>query len=111
MRTHQGIPAMFFVVVDQDGDEIASQRMDGNSPASVTLVPAKARTAAAFRAPTADLATRTTDQARIASFIGAGFSLLPGGRPIAVNGAVVGALGVGGGSPEQDDEVSRAALP
>jgi glc operon protein GlcG len=109
VRSHN-LPPMYFYVVDESGDEKASRRMDRNSPASLALVPPKARTAAAFRTPTADLAARTTDPARIASFVGAGFSLLAGGRPISENGTVIGAIGVGGGSPEQDDEVAKAAL-
>jgi glc operon protein GlcG len=109
VRSHS-LPPMYLLVVDVSGDEKASRRMDGNAPAAVTLVPIKARTSIAFRAATADLATRTTDPARIASFTTAGFSLLGGGRPIMENGAVIGAIAVGGGSPEQDDEVARAAL-
>jgi uncharacterized protein GlcG (DUF336 family) len=109
VRSHN-LPPMYFYVVDECGEEKASRRMDGNGPAALALVPPKARTAAAFRTATADLAARTTDPARIASFVGAGFSLLPGGRPITDRGTVVGALGVGGGTPEQDDEVARAAL-
>jgi glc operon protein GlcG len=110
VQSHPSIPPMFLLVVDECGDEKASRRMDRNSPASVTLVPIKARTAVSFRTATADLAARTTDPARIASFTTAGFSLLGGGRPITENGLVIGAIGVGGGSPEQDDEVARAAL-
>jgi len=110
VKQHKGIPPMFILVVDACGDEKASRRMDGNGPASVALVPAKARTAIAFRQPTAQLAQNTTDPARIASFVAAGFSLLGGGRPIVEDGMVIGAIGVGGGSPEQDDEVAAAAL-
>ncbi|MFL6064392.1 MAG: GlcG/HbpS family heme-binding protein [Friedmanniella sp.] len=110
VRTHSGIPPMYILVVDVAGDEKASRRMDGNGPASVTLVPIKARTSVSFRAATADLAARTTDPARIASFTSAGFSLLGGGRPIVEKGAVIGAVAVGGGTPEQDDEVAKAAL-
>ena len=110
VRDREDLPPMFILVVDVCGDEKASRRMDGNGAASVALVPAKARTSAAFRAPTADLAARTTDPARIASFTAAGFSLLGGGRPIVEDGEVIGAIGVGGGSPEQDDEVAQAAL-
>lgn len=84
--------------------------MDGNGLASVALVPVKARTSIAFRAATADLAMRTTDPGRIAFFTLAGFSLLGGGRPILENGAVIGAVAGGGGTPEQDDEVAGAAL-
>jgi len=104
------LPPMFILVVDACGEEKASRRMDGNSPAAVALVPPKARTARAFRTPTVELAQRTTDTARIASFVAAGFSLLGGGRPIFENDMVIGAIGVGGGSPDQDNEVAAAAL-
>lgn len=105
-----GIPPMYVLVVDACGDVKASERMDGNGPASIALVPAKAHTSRSFRAPTADLAARTTDPARIASFTAAGFSLLGGGRPIFEGDELIGAIGVGGGSPEQDDDVATAAL-
>ena len=110
VRATPGLPPMYVLVVDVCGDEKASRRMDGNGPASVALVPAKARTALAFRSSTADFAARTTDPARIASFVAAGFSLLGGGRPIVEDGEVIGAIAVGGGSPEQDDQVAAAAL-
>jgi uncharacterized protein GlcG (DUF336 family) len=47
---------MFIVVVDDCGVIKMSSRMDGNSQASVTVVPPKAVTATAFRTPTATLA-------------------------------------------------------
>ena len=110
VKQNPGLPPMYLLVVDASGDEKASRRMDGNGPASVALVPIKAHTSRSFRAPTADLAARTTDPARIASFTTAGFSLLGGGRPIFEGDQLIGAIGVGGGSPEQDDEVAQAAL-
>lgn len=100
--------AMFIVVVDVCGDEKASARMDGAGAASTVLVPIKARTSAAFRTPTINFSGG--DPALIASFTTAGFSVLGGGRPIEVGGMVVGAIGVGGGSAEQDDEVAAAAI-
>lgn len=110
VRRHPNIPPMFILVVDACGDEKASRRMDGNGAASVVLVPIKAHTSRSFRAATADLAARTTDPARIASFTSAGFSLLGGGRPIFEHGMLIGAVAAGGGTPEQDDEVAQAAL-
>lgn len=110
VNQHKDIPDMFLLVVDASGDEKASRRMDQNGPASVVLVPIKAHTARSFRTATADLAARTTDPARIASFTAAGFSLLGGGRPIFEGTLLIGAIGVGGGTPEQDDEVAAAAL-
>jgi glc operon protein GlcG len=107
------LPPMYVLVVDACGDEKASRRMDGNSPAAVGLVPPKARTAISFRQPTINL-SQITDPGRIASFTAAGFSLLGGGRPITEGEGegqmVIGAIAVGGGSPEQDDQVAQAAL-
>ena len=104
-----GVPS-FIVVVDDCGDVKASVRQDGNSRASLTLAPLKAQTALAFRTPTATLAQRTTDPIRAQSFLAAGFTLLGGGLPISIGGQVVGAIGTGGGSPEQDIQVAQAGL-
>jgi hypothetical protein len=61
-RARQIGVSMFIVVVDDCGVIKMSSRMDGNSQASVTVVPPKAVTANAFRT-------------RLASIVGAGFSL------------------------------------
>jgi glc operon protein GlcG len=103
-----GVP-MFIVVVDDCGVIKAAERMDGNSQASVALVPPKAVTANAFRTPTATLAQGVAgDPTRLGSFLGAGFSLLGGGVPLVVDGTVIGAVGAGGGSPTQDAELAQA---
>ena len=100
----------FIVVVDVCGDVKASSRQDGNSRASLTLAPLKAQTALAFRTPTATLAQRTTDPVRAQSLLAAGFTLLGGGLPLTADGQVIGAIGVGGGSPDQDIQVAQAGL-
>ena len=102
--------AAFVVVVDVCGDVKASSRQDRNSRASLTLAPLKAQTALAFRTPTATLAQRTTDPVRAQSFLAAGFTLLGGGLPITDEGQVIGAVGVGGGTPEQDAEIAEAGI-
>jgi uncharacterized protein GlcG (DUF336 family) len=66
---------MFIVVVDDCGVIKMSSRMDGNSQASVTVVPPKAVTANAFRTPTATWPRRAGDPTRLASIMGAGFGL------------------------------------
>ena len=106
--TKIALPAMFVVVVDVAGNEKALARMDGNGPASLILAPIKARTAAAFRTPTATLAG-DADPAVIASFTTAGFSLLGGGHPLRSGEVVIGPVGVGGGTPQQDAQVAAAA--
>ena len=106
-----GVP-MSVVVVDESGVLKAFARMDGNSQASVQLVQSKAFTANAFRAPTHVLAANNAaDPTRVASIAAElNMTLLAGGYPIAAGGVVVGGIGVGGGSPQQDMEVAEAAL-
>ena len=106
-----GVP-MYVLVVDESGREKASLRMDGNALAALTLVPLKANTAISFRSPTHALGEGVAgDPVRLASLTTAGgFTLLGGGLPIHRGDAVIGAIGVGGGSPEQDVVVGQAAL-
>lgn len=105
-----GVP-MYMLIVDDGGNEKASVRMDRNSLAALELVPRKAKTAVSFRTPTHVLAENVaSNPARSGSFLSAGFSLLGGGLPIVVDGQLLGAIGVGGGSPEQDVVVGQAGL-
>jgi uncharacterized protein GlcG (DUF336 family) len=99
---------MNIVVIDVCGDVKAAARQDGNSRASLTLTPLKAQTALAFRTPTATLAQNTTDPVRAQALLAAGFTLLGGGVPLRAQDQVIGAIGVGGGSPDQDVQVAEA---
>jgi glc operon protein GlcG len=100
--------AAFIVVVDDCGDLKAASRQDGNSRASLTLAPLKAATAVAFGTSTATLARATTDPVRAQSLLAAGFTLLGGGVPLRAGAQVIGAIGVGGGSPDQDVQIAEA---
>lgn len=103
---------MTIVIVDESGVLKAFARMDGNSLASVDLVQAKAFTSSAFRAPTHILAQRFgADATRLASVTNfPRVTLLGGGYPIMHGNVVVGGIGAGGGTPEQDQMVAEAAL-
>jgi uncharacterized protein GlcG (DUF336 family) len=106
-----GVP-MSIAVVDESGILKAFARMDGAGPAGVDIVQNKAYTALSFRTPTQNLAQRLQDQpTQVASFTTTPrVTLLPGGFPIVVSGNVIGGIGVGGGSGEQDIQVAEAAL-
>jgi len=106
-----GVP-MAICIMDESGVLKAFARMDGNSLASIELVQAKAFTSAAFRTPTHILAERNAaDPTRVASLPNfPNVTFLGGGYPISAGGAVVGGIGVGGGSAQQDQEVAEAAL-
>ena len=112
LRSNQISVPMYVLVVDESGREKGSIRMDGNGLASLTLVPMKAHTALAFRAATEVLAERFgANAARLNSFTGTGeFVFVGGGLPIIVKDRLLGAIGVGGGSPEQDADVAKFAL-
>jgi uncharacterized protein GlcG (DUF336 family) len=99
-------------VVDEGGLLKAFRRMDNqNSAGTVEAVQAKAYTAAAFRTPTQTFAEQNSDPARLTSFAGLSrVTLLGGGYPIQASGTVVGGIGVGGGSPQQDQQIAEAAL-
>ncbi len=109
---------MNVAVVDDGGHLIAFARMDGARPASAATSTTKAISAATYRAPTGplpvggkepDLLLNVSLQ-NAASDSGAKITSLLGGLPIVVDGQVLGALGVAGGTGEQDLEVARAGL-
>jgi ATP:cob(I)alamin adenosyltransferase len=106
-----GVP-MVLAVVDPNGDLVAMRRMDDALIVSVTLAPHKAYTAAVVRVPTVDLARLAqpgeslygldVNMPRI--------TLVGGGIPLKKNGQLVGAVGVSGGSVEQDVRVAEAMV-
>ncbi|HZT08014.1 MAG TPA: heme-binding protein [Chloroflexota bacterium] len=99
-------------VVDEAGQLMQMDRMDGAPPMAPDLAEAKALTALNFQRPSLDVG-RTLSADRLAEIRQiAHFKILAGGGgvPIIVDGHVVGAVGVhGGGGGEQSDAVARAA--
>ena len=106
--------AMSFAVVDTGGHLVALARMDGAPFLTTEIATGKAFTAAAFKAPSADLAKRFEGRAQFTASIGVvthgRFTLGMGGVPIMVDGQVAGAIGASGGTGEQDVAVVEAAL-
>lgn len=94
-------------VVDAAGELVAFLRMDGASPSSVDIAPAKARTAARFRRPTKAMEEAVAGgRTVLLSF--PDVTPVEGGVPIVVNGQVVGAVGVSGVTSPQDAQVAQA---
>lgn len=96
-------------VVDDGGHLLAFSRMDGAGAASaeVVVVAGKARTAATFGVPTKVLDDLCGQRP---GFLSSGATTIEGGVPIEIEGRVVGAVGVGGLSPDQDADLAREAL-
>ena len=105
-------------VVDEGGHLIAFARMDGARPASAATAQTKAVSAATYRQPSGPFPPGSSEPnvllslgiAAAADSGGARVSPLFGGVPIEVEGQIIGAVGVGGGTGEQDAEVARAGI-
>jgi glc operon protein GlcG len=100
--------AVTIAVVDDAGLTLALERMDGCAPISSLIAVDKARTAALGRRES-KVYEDMINAGRTAFLSAPGLSgLLEGGIPIAVEGHVIGAVGVSGVKPDQDSKVARA---
>jgi uncharacterized protein GlcG (DUF336 family) len=100
-------------IVDERGDPIQQDRMDGAATASVELAQALAATAAAFQISSAAVAERygdTATRAELARALPFPILAVPGGIPIVDAANVVGGLGIAGPAPHLCAQVASAAL-
>lgn len=93
-------------VVDDGGHLILLQRLDDTQVASVEVAIGKARTAAIFRRPSKVFEDQVRD-GRVAALALPGATPLQGGVPILVDGKVVGAIGVSGNTPQEDEDIAK----
>ena len=100
--------AQNLAVVDAGGRLLAFRRMDGAKFHSVETAIAKAVTAASVAAPSGGAPEHAGTLVGIATR--GAFTNLRGGLPALLDGEVVGAIGVGSGTPEEDVAVAQAAL-
>jgi len=100
---------MAFAVVDPSGDLVAFEKMDGTQTGSVEVAQDKARSSAAFRRPTKAFSDAVAS-GRVGILTLLGAVAIEGGVPIVSGGRVIGALGVSGGTSEQDGQVAAVAL-
>ena len=102
---------MNIAVVDEGGNLVAHVRMDGAWIGSIDISINKAFTSRAFDIATKDLAEHSQSGGQ---FFGIHVSnrgrimIFAGGIPLRQDGKVIGAIGVSGGSGEQDQAVAEA---
>jgi uncharacterized protein GlcG (DUF336 family) len=99
-------------VVDAGNNPVAQIRMDGALLGSVQVALDKAFTAKAFDMSTADLAANAQPGQQFYGIHVAAqgrIMIFAGGVPLVQDGTVVGAVGVSGGSGEQDQAIADAA--
>src|SRR5215813_5627643 len=107
-----GIPYCV-AVVDAGGHLVAFLRQDGALIGSVDLAIDKAATARIFDKKTSDLATLAQSGEPLFGIQESNAGkvvIFGGGVPIALNGAIVGAVGASAGTVEQDSAVAEAAI-
>src|SRR5215471_16655107 len=95
------------VVADDGGHLLLLERLDDTQVASVEVGIGKARTAAIFRRPSKVFEDQIRD-GRVAALALPGATPLQGGIPIVFEGKVIGAIGVSGESPHEDEDVAKA---
>ena len=94
------------VVVDDGGHMLILERLDDTQVASVEVGIGKARTAAIFRRPSKVFEDQVRD-GRVAALALPGATPLQGGVPIEVDGKVIGAIGVSGNTPQEDESIAK----
>jgi ATP:cob(I)alamin adenosyltransferase len=104
--------AMVLAVVDDHGSLVAFLRQDGALPISTKLAPAKAYTSVQLKMPTKQLTGLIQPENELfgININDPNLVVFGGGIPLTKNGRIVGAIGVSGGSVEQDVTVAEEAL-
>jgi len=104
---------MNIAIVDAGGNLMAFMRMDGAWLGSIDIAINKAFTARAFDITTMELGRNSQPGGQFFGIHASNHGrvmVFAGGIPIRVNGQIAGAVGVSGGSGEQDQAVAEAAV-
>jgi glc operon protein GlcG len=100
---------MVIAIVDDGGNLVYLERMDNTQIGSIEVAIQKAKTAISFKRPTKayeDLVAQgKTDILGVPGVIP-----IEGGLPLVVDGQYIGAIGVSGGTRQQDGIVAKAAV-
>jgi glc operon protein GlcG len=99
--------SVVIAVVDESGSLLLLERLDDTQVASVNVGIDKARTAAIYRRPSKVFEDQVKN-GRVSALALHGAVPLQGGVPITVHGKVIGAIGVSGETPQQDEDIALA---
>jgi len=102
---------MNIAIADEGGNLVAHVRMDNAWIGSIDISINKAFTSRAFNISTKDLAANAQPGTQFYGIHGSNHGrimIFAGGIPLKRDGKVVGAIGVSGGSGEQDQSVAEA---
>jgi glc operon protein GlcG len=100
---------MVIVIVDDGGNLVCLEKMDETQIGSIEVAQAKAHTAIAFKRPTKvfqdAVAGGNTSILKLPGVVAT-----EGGIPLTVDGKIIGAIGVSGGTSAQDGTVAQAGV-
>jgi len=96
-------------ILDDGGNLVYLERMDGATLAQIQLSEGKARAALFFKTPSKTLQDELVNGV-VAPLSVNGVVRLQGGLPIMVEGKLIGAIGTSGASQSQDDQCSQAGI-
>jgi glc operon protein GlcG len=101
---------MFILIVDDGGNLMYMERMDDAQLGSFNVALAKARSAVFFKRP-----TKMFEDAVIKNGYTPILKLpeampIEGGIPLTVDGHILGAIGVSGGTPQEDGKAAQAGV-
>lgn len=102
---------MAAAVVDPSGELVYFERIDGTQIASNDLALDKARASARYKRPTKAFQDAIAKGGVELRFLGMrGVMPAEGGVPIVIGNALVGALGISGGTGAQDEQVAEVGV-
>ncbi len=96
-------------IVDDGGNLIYQEKMDGTQIASIEIAPFKARSAVGFKRPTREFGERLSKGETYLLRV-PWLAPFEGGVPLVIGGELVGAIGVSGMSSQQDGVVAAAGV-
>ena len=100
---------MAVAIIDTGGNLVYFEKMDGTQTGSVRVAISKGRSAVLFKRQTKafqDMVAAGGEGLRMLRLEGA--VPIEGGLPVLMNGKIVGAIGVSGGTSQQDGVVAKA---
>ncbi len=102
---------MAVAITDPAGDLVYCEKMDGTQTASVDVAIGKARTAAVWKRPSKVFQDVVAGGGAGLRILGVeGLVPIEGGIPLLMDGKIVGAIGLSGGSADQDGQCARAGM-
>ena len=101
---------MFVLIVDDGGNLMYMERMDDAQLGSFEVALGKARSAVFFKRPTKMFEDAVTQKNYTPILKLPNAMPIEGGIPLVVDGHILGAIGVSGGTPQEDGKCAQAGV-